>query len=255
MAVKNLNPWAKYSKATTKKQFRTVGMSSGEVGSGKTRFWLTAPGPILVLSMDKGLEGVVEDILNEMPDKEVFFVEYEWNPQDERWDSGEESAQEYAKEVRAKIMEDMEFGLKNARTLLFDKETDIREVIQYAEFGGPTEGNLRDWGKLNQRYFHMLNRVKSVEGINVGFIQSMKDEWNLGTGGRGKTGKRVRAGWDRLDECVFTELHHVRKAGEFVIEIGKCRQNGSMQDTEIPGMDFAEFGTLLIDGTERSDWE
>jgi hypothetical protein len=262
MAKTVVNTWSKYQKATADRQLRTIGMSSGEVGSGKTRFWLSAPGPILVLSMDKGTEGVIETILAEQQDKQIYVKEYDWNPQDTRWG---ESAQAYAADIRTQILEDFEFGLANARTVLFDKETDIREVIQYAEFGDPTSGNVKDYGKLNQRYFHMLNRAKSVPGVNVGFIQSMKDEWMIMDSGVNqntgkpkksftKTGKRIRAGWERLDEVIMTEMHHVREGGAFSIEIGKCRQNSSLQDTTLPGMDFADFGTLLIDGTSREEW-
>jgi hypothetical protein len=254
--------WTGYRRATSVRKCRTIGQSSGEVGSGKTQFWLTAPGPILVQSMDKGLEGVVEDILKEMPEKEIYFKEYEWDPSNPDFD------QAYAIALRDEIMTDFEFGLEHGRTVLWDKETDIREVIQYAEFGSPTEGNVKDYGKLNQRYFHLLNRAKSVENVNMGFIQSMKDEWMIKENGFNertgkpktsftKTGKRIRAGWERLDEVVMLEMHHRRERGEFFIDIGKCRQqslDAPIQDTTLPGMTFAELGTFIINGTTVEDW-
>lgn len=252
------NPWANYDRATVERVCRTIWMASGEVGSGKTRFGLTAPGPILVQSLDRGLEGVIEGILTDMPEKEIYVKEYDWNPNN--------FTQEDAIAIRDAIIEDFTHGLEHAKTVLWDKETDIREVFQYAEFGDPIGGNIKDYAKLNSRYFHLINQVKSVKGVNFGLFQSMKNEWVVGegkvnpsTGERKKTfnqsGKRIRAGYDRLDELVMTELHFVRTAGEFSIEIGKCRQNPKLQDKTIPGMTFSEFGTMLMEGTEESEWQ
>lgn len=254
--VASVDTWSKYKRADVSRKCRTIGMSSGEVGSGKTHLWLTAPGKMLVQSLDKGMEGVVEKLLAEEPDKEIYVKEYDWNP-------AGDFDQDYAVALRDEILEDFTFGLENGRTVLWDKETDIREVFQYAEFGDPTSGNVKDYGKFNQRYFHLINKAKSIAGVNVGFIQSMKDEWAvvpiIKNGEKKtqftKTGKRIRAGFERLDELVMTELYHERANGEFCITIGKCRQNDQLQDTVNPGaFTFPQFGTLLMPDTEESDW-
>jgi hypothetical protein len=217
--------------------------------------------------MDKGLEGTVDQVLAEFPDKEIYFKEYDWNAQ------ADDFSQEYAISIRDQILADFAYGLKHARTLLWDKETDIREVFQYAEFGSPTAGNVKDYGKLNQRYFNLINSAKSVPHVNFGLIQSMKDEWivnetgeiNPNTGKKKssfkKSGRRIKAGFDRLDELVMTELHFRRERGqnggpaEFYIDVGKCRQNTALQDQTFPGMAFQEFGTLLVPGTTVESWE
>lgn len=260
MAKTAINTWQDYNKATADASLRTIWMASGEVGSGKTRFGLTGPSPILVQSLDMGTEGVVEQVLKEFPDKQIYIKEYDWDP-------STDFSQQKAVEIRDAIVADFMFGLKNARTILWDKETDIREVFQYAEFGGPTDGNIKDYAKLNARYFHLINTAKKTPGVNFGLFQAMKDEWMIGDSGKvnpttgekkksfNKTGKRIRAGFERLDELVMTEMHFVRHGGEFSIEIGKCRQNTALQDKEFGGMTFSDFGQLLIDGTEAGDWE
>lgn len=261
IATRNNSPWAGYDKAGATPNCRSIILASGEVGTGKTRFALTAPGPILVQSLDKGLEGVVEPILAEMPNKEIYVREYDWNPQ------AEDFSMETAQQLRDRIIADFMHALKHARTIVWDKETDVRSVFQYAEFGGPAEGgNIKDYDRLNQRYFHLINAVKSHPGVNAIFIQAMKDEWGKGadkvdrdTGkvkkSFEKTGRRIRAGFDRMDELVFNELHFVRENGEFTIQTGKVRQNGTLSDQTFPGMTFAEFGQLLMPDTEESDWQ
>lgn len=251
--------WKGYERASAERIARTICMVSGEVGSGKTRFGLTGPGPVFIQSLDKGLEGVVESILEDTPAKEIYYKEYNWNPT-------AEFTQQGAVEIRDETVADFLHGLEHARTIIWDKETDMRALFAYAEFGDPMAGNIKDWDKLNQRYFHLINKAKSTPGVNVIFIQSMKNEWLMEPGGvdqnTGKrktkmqmTGKRIRAGYDRLDELVMAELHFVREAGEFKIQVGKCRQNSALQDQEFGGMTLPEFGTLLMPETSEQDWQ
>src|SRR5574341_498426 len=221
------DPWAEYAKATAERSIRSIWMGSGEVGTGKTRLGLTIPGPLLVQSLDKGLEGVIEPILAEMPDKVVIPVEYDWDTESEDFN------QEYAQHIRETILKDYYYGLKHARSILWDKESDIREVFQYAEFVGPTDGNVKDYGKLNQRYVNVINKAKGVPGLNFGLLQAMKYKWVTGertdprSGAKKatflKTDKRIRKGYEGLDTLVFTEINCVRSGGEFTFEIGKCR--------------------------------
>lgn len=254
------DPWSTYELATADKSYRQIALLSGEVGTGKTRYALTSPGPLLVQSLDRGTEGVVEQILEDMPDKKVYVKEYEWNPDG---DSGD-FTQEDAIKVRDEIIKDFEFARTHGHGALWDKETDIWKVFRYAEFGGPSDAP-KNYDRLNQRYFHLINLAKSTPGFNFFLIQSMKDEWGTevvvdqNSGGRKKkpiqTGRRVRQGFDRLDEIVFTEMHFIRKDGEFMFQIGKCRQNSALMDQEIPAVTFAEFGTLLYPSTSEEDWQ
>lgn len=257
--VTKTDPWASFERAELKTVPRLIWMASGEAGTGKTRFGLTAPAPVLVQSLDKGLEWAVKPILQDMPDKEIYFREYDWDTE------AEDFSQDYAIEVRDRIIADFMHGLNHARTIVWDKETDIREVFQYAEFGSPIEGNIKDYGKLNQRYFNLINKAKSVPGVNFGLIQAMKDEWIVSDAGVdnrtgkkkkafSKSGRRIRAGFDRLDELVFAELHFEREKGEFFITVGKF-PNGDYSDQQVPACTFAQLGTLCDPATSESDWE
>lgn len=238
---------------------RTIGLSSGEAGSGKTSFWLGAPTPILVQSLDKGLEGVVERFAK---GRTIYTAEYNWSP------GADDFSQHFAQETRDKIIADYIYALENGvRTIVWDKETDIWEVFRYAEFGKPSAAP-KDYAKLNQRYMSIINKSKD-HPVNFGLIQGMKNEWGTSetTGKPTPTGRRVRSGFDRLDEIVFTEILHRRESGVFTVEFGKVRQNTHLQgqkltwgpspDPENPRdfADYAGFGGLLLPNTKSGDWK
>ena len=237
---------------------RTIGRSVGEVGTGKTRFWLTGPKPIFMQSLDKGLEGTVDQLFREgliTSADDVQVADYDWHP------GSEDFSQDYAIELRERLIADYHYALDaGARTIVWDKEGDIWQLFRYAEFGGPSEAP-KDYAQLNQRYIAIINKAKSYD-VSLGLIQSFQDEWgqtgaiSRATGKKqfGKTGNRIAWGFDRLEELVFVNITHRREEGEFYLDVGKCRQNTELQDQTIPGGTFAEFGTLLIPESDMEDW-
>lgn len=253
--VKAKNPLAAaFERSLGVMKYRVIGRSYGEVGTGKTHFWLTAPGPIVVQSLDQGLEGVA---LEEFGKKEIYPIEYDWHPT-------EEMSQAEAIEIRDKFIKDFEFACKHARTVLWDKETDVWELFRYAEFGEPND-SPRNYPKLNQRYRKYVNLPKALD-INFGLIQGMKDEWKTVSKRKSSgevvsagaaTGNRVAQGYGDLDGLVHVNLQHRREDGKFYINVGKARGPAStdMQDSEQCNISFAEFGQLLFPDSSDEDWE
>lgn len=260
------------------RKYRTIIRVIGEKGTGKTRLGLTAPGPTLYQSLDDGLEGVIEKFLegdeaNDIAARDDLFVEqYKWHPggKDAKGEDGEFD-QDYAVELRDKFEQDLAYALENgARTVVWDKETDIWEMYRYAEFGGPSDAP-KDYPALNQRYMAAVNSVKAYN-TNLILIQGMKEEWvtKKRTKANGQTvdspgpsGKRVPSGFGRLDELVFAEIMCHREGTEFFFdfcasfdpEFGKCRQNKDLCGERVSARTFAELGTLLIEGSDESDWQ
>lgn len=249
MAKPIADQWSRFTKAVTVPKHRIIGASHGEVGTGKTSFWLGAPGPIVVMSLDKGLEGVVE----RYPDKDIYVSEYDWTPTDEL-------DQDAAIALRDKFIEDYEFALQRARTVIWDKETNIWELFRYAEFGEPNDAP-RNYPKLNQRYRKYLQMAKATD-VNFGCIQSMKDKWETrqkkdGSGPQGfNTGQRVRQGFSELDELVYFDLRHRREGGVFYLDIGKAHGPAALdlQDETLESTTFVDFAQLAFPGTSEDDW-
>ena len=143
----------------------------GYAGSGKTEFWLTGPGPVVVQSLDWGLEGVVEKFQDT---KDIRVIDYDWAPSAE--DEQTDCFKDQAIALRNKFMEDFLFACRHARTVIWDKETDVWNLVRYAEFGAPKADVPRDFDKANQYMRKYVNHPKKLT-INFGLIEDVREEW------------------------------------------------------------------------------
>ena len=254
MSKPSSNPLAsRYTLADKPAKERIIAASFGEVGTLKTSFWAGAPGPIVFLSFDQGLEGVIEPFQDE---KEIYVKEYAWVTA-----PGAEPDQQMAIDLRDEFTADFEHAIQHARTVVIDKETDMWGVFKYADFGPPEKGRPDDWDALKNRVRRLLNMPKALD-INFGVIQGMKNEWvsqtNNKTGAKGITqsGNRIRAGMDDVDAIMHININHVLEDGEFKMKIGKARGPGGrdIQNTTLPFVSFAEFGQLVFPDSDESSW-
>jgi hypothetical protein len=253
---------------------RTIASVEGEVGTGKTYFGCTGPAPILIQNIDKGTEGVVEQFRKD--GKEIYEVEYEWNPAETEEEGGgdvkeEAELKDAAIEIRDKWEKDYLYAINNGvRTCVMDNESRIWQVYRYAAFGGPNSGDMRDYDKLNLRFEALIAAAKKCE-INLLMMRAMKDRWGMygkpnaqGKKSFAKSGREVW-GYEHLAGVVLTELTFVHRTkeeqdeaedgmGEFVIKIGKCRQNTDLQFSLQPRMSLPELGTLIFPDTTEEDW-
>jgi hypothetical protein len=250
---------------------RTIAAIAGEVGCGKTYFGCTGPAPILIQNIDKGTEGVVEQFRKE--GKEIYEEQYEWNPGEVDEDEGnlkaEAELKEAAIEIRNKWEKDYFYAIDNGvRTAVMDNESRIWQVYRYAEFGGPN-GEQRDYDKLNLRFESLINKAKACE-VNLLMMRAMKDRWGMygkkadGRKSFAKSGREVW-GYEHLAGAVLLELDFLHRTqeeqdeaedglGEYVIKIGKCRQNKDLQFTLQPRCTLPELGTLIFPESEETDW-
>ena len=254
----------RYERATTDAKHRIIGASFGEVGSGKTSWWLGAPGPIVVQPLDQGLEGVVEPFV--AAGKEIYIANYDLGKA-----PGSEFTVSMAQEAIQKFIEDFEHAVQHARTVVWDRETDLWRMWFFAEFGTDDAFGAappKDWDRLKGKIRRLIAMAKATD-INFGIIQGMKNEWgskvNNGTGARAmaQTGARKRDGMDDIDALVHINVEHVRDNGRMAITVGKSRGPGSraIQDqTFTVGEDncdltgFADFAQLVFPDSDPSEW-
>lgn len=253
--------WARYIRADASVKNRFIGLSCGEPGSRKTTFWLEAPGPTVIQSLDQGLEGVVAQVLDKDPSKEIYVSEYSWapNPDDEIG-----MLQDQAIEIRDKFTADFEYAIQNARTVVWDKEGDVWEMFRYAEFGAANDAP-RNYPMLNQRYRRLISMAKA-SNCNFGLIEGMKDEWvsktNNKTGAQGAvaSGNRIRAGFGELEGLVHMVLTHTGTcADDWALTVGKARGPGghdvagqTFAYADVPS--FVELAQLVFPETSEDDW-
>ena len=168
--AKVVDQFARYTRATTDIKPRLVAASVGEVGSGKTEFWLGAPGPIVVQTLDLGLEGVIEKFADQ---KEIYVASY---------DLAQAPGQEYtvavAQAARDKFIEDFEHAISHARTIVWDRESDVWPLFFFAEFGTDdafAAAPPKDWDRLKGKLRRLIAMAKASD-VNFGIIQGMKNE-------------------------------------------------------------------------------
>lgn len=253
--VKTKNPLAaRFEKSAGVLKNRIIARSVGDYGTGKTHFWLTAPGPIVFQSFDQGLEGVA---LAEYGKKDIYPIEYEWSPT-------EDLSQDEARELRDKFIEDFQYALEHARTIIWDKETDVWELFRYAEFGAPNDAP-RNYPQLNQRYRKVINMAKPRD-VNFGLIQDLKEKWMTVKKKKSSgevvesgapSGEMTASGFKELGGLVHVNLVHRREGGKFLIDVGKTRGPGAsdIQDATVENLSFSEFAQLVFPGTSEEDWQ
>ena len=208
-------------------------------------------------------------MVDKFPEKEIYEHVIEWSP-GETDDEGE--IQRHAIELRDGFIANITAAIAGgARTLIVDTESRLWQIYRYAEFGGPNSGSIKDYDTLNQRFEDFINKVKGAEGVNLFLIRSMKNKWGQ-TGevsrNTGKRSMRVEGrevwGYEHLPSIVMTELFFRLNEeadidpedpnSRYVIDIGKCRHDLSLQHTTVPRMEFARLGQMFLPGTKKKDW-
>ena len=251
------SPLDRFPLASADLKPRLIWAGYGEVGSGKTHFALSAPGPIVVQSFDRGLEGVVEPFV--AAGKDIRTVEYDWFPQQEDVDTKDPELQKRAKEVMEQFTTDFEYAVKHARTVVWDRETDVFEVLRYAEFGSPNDAP-KNYAKLYQRYRRLVAIAKASDA-NFGCTQGVKAVWDSRTSPQGKrqpfkTDRRERTGCDELEALVHIDLRHRREDGHFYIDVGKSRGPGGqdVQDQSFMDFSFTDLAMMIFPDSDEASW-
>lgn len=264
--------FSRFTRATDDTRFRVIANSAGEQGSGKSSFWLGAPGPIVFLTFDGGLEGIVDVYLREHPEKVIYVATYDMGlvpSENDEDDAPPAYTQDMAIELREKVIKDYNSAIRDgAKTVVLDKETDFWRECSYAEFGDPKTGNPKDWDALKDVERKMIATARASD-INLGMIQGMKNDWipqvnrKTGTKGIAQSGLRVPAGHDEIGHLMFHNLYHSRGTRKNLdgetevymnIRVGKSHER-SIQEQEYENLTFIEMAQLMFPTSDESDWQ
>jgi hypothetical protein len=242
----------------------------GEIGTGKTDFALGAPGPIVVHTIDQGLEGVVEEYAG---DKEIYVKSYDLGVE-----TGAEVTHEASVIVRDNFIANFEADIveKVAKTLIIDRESDLWSLHVFAETGTDDRfgaAPAKDWPKIKAKIRRLFAMAKA-SNVNLLVIQGLKNEWskvvNPKTGNMTSTpnGNRIPDGMDEVGSDMHIDLSFTREdfdneASKFWMRAGKSRGPGNRmvqgQTFEIvkdgpAKFSFAEFAQLVFPNTTEADW-
>jgi hypothetical protein len=240
--------FSRFQKATDQIKPRLIACVAGEVGSGKSSFAFGAPGPIVVQTLDQGLEGVVEPYTK---DKDIYIASYNTGT------DGTEVTHAMAVELMQKFNEDFANALKIARTIVWDRESDVWDWHVYAETGSDDKfasAPPKDWPKIKAKLRGLISMAKASD-VNLIVIKGLRNEWvstvNPKTGNKTamQTGMRIPSGMDEIEADVHTNILLERKDSgadkdaEFTMRVGKTRGPGA-RDVQgkvfTPALSFTE---------------
>jgi hypothetical protein len=246
---------SRFTQASTAARRRIIMSVMGLEKEGKTHFGLTAPGPIGVINLDFGLEGVVQKFQTE---KDVFVSHYRVNIP--RKGAGIELVSQLATEVWDDIVEDFHYSIANYRTTLCDTGTEMWEVLRMARFGKLDQVKPHHYGPVNAE-FRDLYRAAYDGDSNLILLHKMKPEYvNDKT-----TGKYQRSGFSDTGFQVQIELRAFKVPMDerdeaddigFRIEVVSCRQNPEIEGDVYQGQlaTFPYIAAMVFPDTDPSDW-
>lgn len=263
MKQKREKDWGSWEEVDRSDTYSLITANEGVGGSGKTHFLLTAPEPIAVHLFDPGgLTGLTKNPLFKKKDIRVLKYNVALGKLDE---SDREKA---AEEAIEQFKENQEVALKNARTIGWDKEDHVWEMLRWARLGGASD-RPNAYYELNLEYRGFFHDAE-MAGVNLCVIRGMKEKWGK-TGSSSTTGKATYGslgeweprGQKEVPELVQVVLRHRwdNDVREFVTTIHeKCRVGDSKEllGQEFIDLTFKELGEKIYPETEEmepSPWE
>jgi hypothetical protein len=252
------SPEAQVSTTPTR---RIIWRSYGPQKSGKTRFGLTGPQPVFIQSFDIGLEGTIEQFLAE--GKDIRALEYPFDPQS--FDT-EKACAIAADKIWQQFIADYDAALKEARTILWDTESEVWELLRYARLGA-VSGAPKDYAVLNGEYRTLVRKAYGA-GVNLGLIQKVKEQWvSKMDPQKGKmvphnTGEMVPTGMKEIGFLVQVNLRHFREFNEekqivYRTEIEDVRHNDGqyMVGMVMDNFDFPQLAEGIFPDSKAEDWQ
>lgn len=252
--------WGRFEAAVDDTRRNIVWSSEGVGGAGKTHFLLTAPEPIAVFLFDPaGLKGLMSNDL--FKSKDIRVINYKFNPG--RYKEMSDRAQ-LAQDELAKFEEDMDIAMGIARTIGWDKEDHVWEMLRYAN-NENFQAEPKSYYELNMQYRGWFQSVEEA-GINFGVLRGMKEKWgktgvNQRTGRPtyGGLGEMVARGQKEVTELVQINLSHRwddddREFKTRIME--KCRIGNAVEllGQEFGNLDFETLVMTLYPEVEYGEW-
>ena len=221
---------------------------------GKTHYALTAPAPISVINIDRGLEGVVEKFarvkeIHRSKDFRAMPSGSQAN-NERRWDA---------------IMESYVVALEdhNMRSIVYDTDTEGWEIVRLAYLGKLVGVKEYKYPEVNGIFRDMIDMALAHDK-NVIFVCRLKKQYvkkSRDSDESAWNGEYEEAGFREFPSIVQVNLRAkiINEDGVNIptIRVINCRQNMQINGEVFEG-DMATFPWVaanIIEGTSLEDWE
>lgn len=261
--------FAKYQTAEAiRKTKRLMLAIDGVTDSGKTEFALSAPGPGIMVSLDRGLDGALK---NENPPSWRNADRFAYKVIDAPTVASANASIQSFGNYWQSFKDELYGALDNpdARTIIVDGDSDGWELQRLAAFGKLTQVMPHHYTGVNAARRAMLARCWDAKKIVI-LTNKMKDEYvpkldpdtglpvfKDGIEVRTKTGKLVSQGFNDNGYMVQVRLQALYKDSkkdgrQYGVLVKKCKSNSELVGQEFWG-DECNFRTLMgyVYGTEE----
>lgn len=243
--------------AIVRKSRRLMLGSDGPPDSGKTEFALSAPGPLLWLALDRGIDGVLDNSKPPATRTKQMAIKVVRVPKATQLGSKEQ----YLEYWRA-FYGDFAAGLDMAecRTLLLDGDSDSWELQRLAEFGKLHQVPSNLYTNVNAARRAMYARaydagkiVIATNKIKKVYVTKFRADGKPELTESGKevrewNGEYSRQGFDDQEYLWGIQLRHMNRitpAGvEFGVKLTKCKADKDLEGYELWG-DSCNFASLV----------
>jgi hypothetical protein len=235
----------------------------GPAGSGKTHFLMTAPEPIAVhLFSDPGGVSKLKR-KPEFKDRDIRWIEYNFNPGILALADRPKAAQDEL----ATFIDNYATSLRNFRTIGWDKEDMVWELLRYAKLEYYTD-KPNSYYELNNQYRGWFHDA-AMAGVNLAILRGMKEKWGLNAKGTPSgLGVNEPRGQKWVTEVVEVNLQHRwdNDEREFKVMVappstkddeGPKLRVGNVADLigqEFGSFDFLQLAMAIYPESSPSDW-
>jgi len=232
-----------------------LNVEGGEKG-GKSHFALTAPGPISLIDMDTGLEGVVNKFSKQKKIYRASFNYHDATSQNEWETMWKKMKQAFFDALATKVI----------RTLIVDTASEMWELCRMAAFGKLAQVKPHHYAPVNAEFRDLIRKAYDTDK-NLILIHKQKKEYidekwtgNMERAGFGDVGYAVQANIISWRITVLDEFYgKSREDGYkgFGIICRDCRQNPDLAGQEYfePLNTFPIFASQVFPDTSESEWE
>ena len=213
-------------------------------GAGKTRFTLTAPGPIAFINLDEGLEGVIEPFQLQ---KKIYLCQIK-----PEFEGGRDQIIKAAERELAKFEAAYQVALKQARTLVVDTGTELWELMRLAAFGKLAQVLPHQYAEVNQAMTRLLKLAYDSD-CNLLITHRLKPEWINDK----RTGQFEFSGYKDIPFLVQAHARLWTDGDGFHLRVGKCRQNAGVVGLELVNelINFSMLASFVFPDSSPDDWQ
>ncbi len=176
---------------------------------GKTRFLLSAPGPIGYMDWDQRSEGTIEEFL-----RSGKPIAWRTKPDGTPWpyqipkdlgasDEDGKKVRELAKSEWSRYEDDFEGLVGKARTIGVDTASEAWECLRLAGFGKLNKIPPHLYDEVNAAYRRLIRLVRQQSFTSLILLHKLKAEYKNDDSGKGfATGKKKRSGFSETGFLV-----------------------------------------------------